>query len=609
MLCRSLQGSTAATLLIALALTASCSDQSAPLADPDTERVLTTGPVIGLLNGRGAHEWRGLPLAAPPIGEQRWRPPQPAESWVDTRRALGFGSLCPQYERNGDTVTGEEDCLFANVVSPPFAPGFIPQGADRRPVMVWIHGGGNVAGHAAEKDWSTLATEHGIVVISVQYRLGALGWFRHPALQYRDASPEERSGNFAILDLVQGLHWVRDNAAEFGGDPNRITIFGASAGAANIFSLLTSPLSEGLFHGAIIQSGVPSSSSTAEAENPVTAPEAGHPGSSHEVLLKLLHRVSDHDRTQAEHRLARMGQQETAALLRSSPVEDLLAAYPKSFGPVYRPPTNIRDGHVLPAALPLMSFQDGNFARVPVLLGSARDEAKLFMLIEDQSVQRLFGLPIRLRDPQRYELLAEYRSRRWKARGVDQVAAAMSASGHAPVFAYRTDWDEFRRILTLDFKVLMGALHGIDLPFLQDKLDSGGITHLFQPDAIPAARELGSAMRAYWAEFAYHGDPGRGRDQRLLRWRAWHADEAEAAFLVFDSPANEGIRHSNMIESEDSLLADIVGDSRFQSECDRCEALAGMAFDQLPDFETLPQACSQFISYSGVLDCSTEEIK
>ena len=598
----------AAALLVALMATSvACSDT--PVADPNSERVLTTGRIVGLLNDRGAHEWRGLRLAAPPTGDQRWRPPRLPESWSGTRPALSFGNPCPQYEKTSDTVMGVEDCLFANVLAPPFAPDSIPGGPNRRPVMVWIHGGGNVAGHAAEKDWSTLAIEHGIVVISLQYRLGALGWFRHPALLAENASPEERSGNFVILDLLLGLRWVRDNAAAFGGDPNRITIFGASAGAGNIFSLLISPPSEGLYHGAVMQSGGPSSSSTVEAENAVTAPQAGHPSSSHEVLLTLLRTVSGLNRTQAEQHLARMSQQEIAALLRGTPVEQLLAAYPISFGPVYRPPIKFRDGHVLPADPPLTVLQNGNFARVPVLLGSARDEVKLFMLIGDHSIQRIFGLPIRLCDPGRYQLLAEYGSRRSKARGVDRVAAAMSASGHSPVFAYRTDWDDLRRVLTLDFKVLMGALHGIELPFLQDQLAGGGISNLVQPDAIPAVQELAAAMRSYWAEFAYHGDPGRGRDQRLPRWQAWHAEQAEATFLVFDAPADGGIRHSKEIESDDALLADIANDSRFQSECDRCEAMAGMVFGRLPDYETLPQACSQFLSPSGVLVCSAEEIE
>lgn len=584
-------------------MSVSCSDPT--VADPHAERVLTSGRIAGFLNDRGAHEWRGLPLAAPPVGEERWRPPRPPGNWSGARPAIAPGNPCPQYERTGDTVIGAEDCLFANVVAPPFAPDAIPVGPDRLPVMVWIHGGGNVAGHAAEKNWSALATEHGVVVISLQYRLGALGWFRHPALQAGGASPEEASGNFAILDLIQGLRWVRDNAAAFGGDPDRVTIFGASAGAANILSLLVSPLSVGLYRGAIVQSAGPSSSSIAEAENSVDATEPGMAGSSHEVLLTLLSDGDGLDRVRAEATLAGMTRQEIAALLRAAPVERLMAAYPKSFGPVYRLPTGFRDGHVLPAEPPLVALRNGNFAQVPVVLGSARDEAKLFMLIGDRSIQRVFGLPVRLRDPLRHRLLAEYGSRRWKARGVDRIAAAMSASGHSPVFAYRTDWDDLRRILTLDFRVLMGALHGIELPFLQDDLDSG-IGRLIQPDALPAAQELGAAMRSYWAEFACQGDPGRGRDGRLPRWRAWRAGEDEATFLVFDAPADGGIRHSREIESDVALLAEIASDSRFVSECDRCEALAGMVIGRRPDYGSLPPACGRFLSPGGVLDCSTE---
>ena len=590
------------SLALTLALITACTDQFEPLPHPDSERVLANGPVIGFLNERGAHEWRGLRLAAAPKGDYRWRSPRPVEPWREVQAALLSGNPCPQFEQNGETIMGDEDCLFANVVAPPLNFVAVGEKSARLPVVVYIHGGGNVVGHPEERDWSALALEHRVVVISLQYRLGPLGWFRHSALLNEDSSLEEQSGNFAILDLVHGLHWVQENAIAFGGDPNRVTLYGTSAGAANILSLLTSPLADDLYHGAIVQSAAEAASATIEqAEQPID--EAGHPASSHEVLLKLISANDDIDKPAVEQQLASMTEAEIATLLRDTPVSELLAAYPKWFGPTYYLPTAFRDGYILPTEPPLTVFQNGDFIRVPIMIGSARDELKLFMLIGDPSIQRIFGLPLWLRDPIRYELLSEYGSRRWKARGVDELAIAMSEAGHTQVFAYRTDWDDLRQILSLDFKVLAGALHGVDLPFLEDKLDDG-VGILVKPDAVSAAQELGAAMRSYWAEFAYQGDPGQGREGRLPAWQAWQTNPDRPTFLVFDTPIDGGIRHSDKIESEVTLLTDIRNDSRFISECDRCEATAGLIPGISPDYKVLPQACGQFMSGNGALDCS-----
>lgn len=143
---------------------------------------------------------------------------------------------------------------------------------------------------------------------------------------------------------------------------------------------------------------------------------------------------------------------------------------------------------------------------------------------------------------------------------------------------------------------------------LRDELDEA-IGNLIAPDALPAAKELGAAMRSYWAEFAYRGDPGRGRKGKLPRWQSWQSGESEPAFLVFDAPADGGIRHSNKIESDAALLNAIATDSRFISACDRCEVIAGRIPGELPNYEVLPQNCGRFVFASGVLNCSVEGVE
>ena len=175
---------------------------------------------------------------------------------------------------------GAEDCLYLNV----YAPRSATPGTGRLPVMVWIHGGGNVVGHAGFFDGGNLAAREDVVVVTINYRLGPFGWFRHPALRDAGASELDRSGNFGTLDQVRALEWVRDNAAAFGGDPGNVTVFGESAGGTNVFALLLAPPARGLFHRAIVESGNLSFGAPATAEGFVDDPQPSHPNASGEAL-------------------------------------------------------------------------------------------------------------------------------------------------------------------------------------------------------------------------------------------------------------------------------------------------------------------------------------
>ena len=220
----------------------------------------------------GSHVWLGIPYAEPPVGERRWRAPAPPAAWSGAREALAFGDHCPQIaspfggvtDAPAGSISGSEDCLYLNVYAPRMEPGAAAQA--KLPVLVWIHGGGNVVGLADFYDGGRLAQSQDVIVVTLNYRLGPLGWFRHAALR-EGASPAEQSGNFATLDLVRALEWVRENAASFGGDPGNVTIFGESAGGTNVFTLLLSPLANGLFQRAIVQSGDAGMTAPAQAEN------------------------------------------------------------------------------------------------------------------------------------------------------------------------------------------------------------------------------------------------------------------------------------------------------------------------------------------------------
>ncbi|HZD38547.1 MAG TPA: carboxylesterase family protein, partial [Actinomycetes bacterium] len=204
------------------------------------------GPVRGM-SGATVRSFLAIPYAAPPVGELRWRPPQPAASWRGVRDATEPAPYCPQPPTPYGRASTSEDCLYLNVLTPADAnPG------DRYPVMFWIHGGALLVGGSAGYDPSRLVAK-GAIVVTINYRLGMLGFLAHPALSAQ--SPQHASGNYGLMDQQAALAWVRRNIAHFGGDRGNVTIFGESAGGLSVHSQLASPLAAGLFERAIVQSG------------------------------------------------------------------------------------------------------------------------------------------------------------------------------------------------------------------------------------------------------------------------------------------------------------------------------------------------------------------
>jgi para-nitrobenzyl esterase len=554
----------------------------APSADPEARRSTRQGEVIGALGHYGSHVWLGLPFAAPPVGELRWRAPRPPEAWSGTREALAHGAACPQFasplggedSARPGAPTGQEDCLTLNV----YAPRMPAQeaAAARLPVMVWIHGGGNTIGSARFYDGGRLAQTHGVVVVATQYRLGPLGWLRHPALHGPDASEADRSGNYGTLDLIAALRWVRENAAAFGGDPDNVTIFGESAGGVNVYSLLLSPVAEGLFQRAIVQSGSLRMRPVAQAENFADDPAGGHPASSGEAIARLLARGGlAADPAEARARMAQMPPEELGAWLRARSDREILAAYQAGGTGMIDMPNVFRDGHVLPVDPPMELLAAGRYHRVPVILGTNRDENKLFMALDPAHMWTLRGIPVWLKDEPRFLREASYRSRMWKAAAVDEPAAAMRAVQGPSVFAYRFDWDELPRFLWIDLGKWLGAAHGFEIPFVFGHFDLGRAGRVLWTRRGEAGREaLAAGMMAWWAQFARSGDPGAGADGRQPRWAPW--DPAGGKFLVIDTPEGGGVRMASDALTVESLVAEMERDRSFTDERERCELLASL---------------------------------
>ncbi len=297
------------------------------------------GGLIRGVDAAGVNSFRGLPYAAPPTGNLRWRPPQPTSSWSGVRDATQFGPGCPQSTVNNPFLppgTISEDCLNLNV----YTQALHGSGGGGRPVLVWIHGGGLVQDGGRNYDGAKLAAD-GTVVVTINYRLGALGFLAHPALASRPGGP---AGNYGLMDQQAALRWVQRNIARFGGDPHNVTIAGQSAGGLSVLAQLVSPGARGLFQRAIVQSGTFALTqrplATAEAAGETFARNVGCPD-------------------------------QTAACLRSVPASDLVSKFGVEI-------PGVVDGSVLTQSIGT-ALARGQFARVPVVNGITHDEELLFV--------------------------------------------------------------------------------------------------------------------------------------------------------------------------------------------------------------------------------------
>lgn len=550
--------------------------------DPASRRRVAAGELIGTCEHGDIHAWRGIPYASSPSGSLRWRAPRPAAQWDGVLEARTHGSMAPQYadllagvpaQQRGQ-IAGDEDCLTLNIFAPAFKPDAVPGAGKRRPVMVWIHGGGNSVGTSATYDAArNYAIHDGLVVVTVNYRLGVLGWFTHPALhEADDATPEERSGNFGTLDLVAALRWVQENIAVFGGDPDCVTIFGESAGAQNVLTLLASPLARGLFHRAIAQSPLAETFSIEQAVNWNDDAQPGHRDSAFEVTARLwIAEGRSADRERAKEQLKTLPAGEIAAFLRSLSPARLLGAFtPGSVG-IYRAPRPVRDGVVLPREPLAEVFAHGQWNRVPVILGSNRDEFKTFSADKPEHSRLLLGkLPI-LRNRAAYQVEMKYQSWAWKALHVDTPADAMLAGGHADVWTYRFDWDEAPAVPFVRPDLLLGASHGMEMAFVfRDTFGELDIFAVNTPFNRSGRTVLAQAMGDAWTSFARTGVPtvpGHEWSRRMIG-----KDRADC--LLFDSARDGGIRMTRLSTDMTAVKQALRTDSQAASTNLRCRIYA-----------------------------------
>ena len=472
------------------------------------------GAVRGVVKGTCV-QWRGIPYAAPPTGERRFRPPDPAQPWTGERDATKFGPVAMQArDPRAVMVSGiaesaamSEDCLVVNV----YAPASYADGR-KRAVMVWIHGGAFIMGTAAMPLYNGAAfTERDIVVVTLNYRLGLFG------LMFLGDLGGGEAGNCALLDQIAALRWVRDNIAAFGGDPDRVTVMGESAGAVSVANLLAMPAAQGLFQRAILQSG-------ASGLLPPTRAEATELATS--VLADLGALASELPGLAADRILAA---QQRATLQRG------LGAF-----------TPYVDGVTIPKP-PIESVAAGEGARVPLLLGSNRDEWALFDVFLGEAVTGIIRKQIEDRlGAESERIVAVYRKTRGDKAWIDLVGDVafripmirLAEKQPAPVYMYRFDW------ASPAMNGRLGAAHAMELPFVWNALDLP-FSNLLLGDVAPL-RPFAASIHETWCAFIRDGTPEGGG---LPTWPRYTTDRR--ATMLLDQPA------SRVVDDPDGELREL----------------------------------------------------
>ena len=528
-------------LFLAAALTGCGSDSNdnddrTPPPPPPPVKQTAQGPVQGVETGN-VLSFKGIPYAAAPVGDLRFAPPAPAPVRTATLVADKFGNACPQgagtFAPENETLS--EDCLYLNV--------YAPKSEGPHPVMVWIHGGAFIFGSGGGTYDPSRLVEKGLVVVTLNYRLGALGFLPHASLE---TSPLDGSGNYGLLDQQAALRWVQQNIANFGGDPNNVTLFGESAGGHSVLSHIVSPDARNLFHKAIVQSG---------SYNPTQIPLKGAFGGETVFGAPFVQAIGCAE------------VEDVAACLRGKSVDEILAAQGAS---VYLPVTG---AGILPKSI-FQALADGDFNRVPVLEGTNLHEGRLFVALDELArfqaalaegkspVEAAAAMPLTgdeayiaavttllaenplldagriatdylarqdAEDPRRWSLALADIQTDWRFACNGLVQINQFAAQGVPTYAYHfTDVNAPGIFGALPLSIPMGATHSYEIQYVLNTEESMRARGAGDPQLA-----LSNAMLDYWAQFAKYGNPNASDGAATPNWPAYSVG---GTLLRLDAP-------------------------------------------------------------------------
>jgi para-nitrobenzyl esterase len=469
---------------------------------------------------------------------------------------------------SNDPISGSEDCLYLDIYAPS------KKSEQLLPVMFWIHGGGNTSGLKDLYDFTKLVKKHNVIVVTINYRLGPLGWFTHPAIQDLQDGIDKAS-NFGTLDIISALEWVNNNINLFGGDPKNITIFGESAGGHNVLSLLVSKKAKGLFHKAISMSGYTESISLADAyKQEYKSPTSNY--SSWNVVNKIINLEL------GENKKDNYSNKELRNLLHSLSGKEFYRYYADR--ETYEElPLLTNDGFVIPIiGLKESLSKKEHVNNVPTMIGSNRDEVKIwlafseyFVTVDYSPTSSLFNLPkAALKNEDAFEAFNYYRSNAWKIRGVNEPLNSLSKSGNSQLFSYRFDWDDHRKFILADFKTLFGAGHALEIPLLtgSTKLVGGPpVSNFMYPKGISHFYTSRNMMK-FWSNFAKYGEPGYSTNK--IKWEPYSVDKDNfSSYMILDNKRNLKMSSDDLTLKK--LSEEVFTDKRL-SETEKCVVLYQM---------------------------------
>ena len=536
--------------ILILLVTASCSTIS-NFNETDKDIVVKSqsGNYLGI-EAADLYVFKGVPYAKPPVGALRWRAPRDVDYLDAIIDATEFKNECVQPKDNSSIFnrnlsTGDEDCLYLNIYVPKNQNSL---NKNKFPVMYWIHGGSNIWGAGSDYDFSNLATSQQVIVITINYRLGLFGWFASPFFA-ETAEGLDKSYNFGHLDIIKGLEWVNQNISSFGGDKNNVTIFGESAGGSNTLTMIASPLTEGLFHKAISQSGYVSSYSAEYAESISEL-------SSKNIFAENIKYLTDSNEI-VDY---------LQGLTQTEVYEKYIATAEKYVYPIT--PITIRDGIVIPNEGVYKALEKTDPSLV-VVAGTNKDEMNYWFVNSEYFYDTSFEIRRTLkRSEANLRSWNKYRSAIWRYKGAEEPLRRMSISNDN-LYSYRLDWDEEDEGIFGDYSLFVGAAHGIDIPFIANSFDMEQIPwyikNILFPESTAEGRDaLSALMMRYWGNIAKYGDPNVFVPQK---WEKFTASDNQ--MIILDNPQDPNFGMVTNPVMPKTLLKEIESDSALEIE-ERC---------------------------------------